>query len=161
VPPIAFCITWNKISAAGAISGAIAGLCGAIITWICTAKGLTGVVTIDSLGGDFPMLAGNLVAIGLSTIVCIGVSAAVCVGVGVGVCLRARVQVAGCVRQLCVPGQRGGVLPGGGTDATCGTHDMPVAHRAQRSSPRAAALLVCTRACRSAWPSHRTLTGCR
>lgn len=38
VPPIAFCITWNKISAAGAISGALTGLFGAIITWICTAK---------------------------------------------------------------------------------------------------------------------------
>jgi Na+(H+)/acetate symporter ActP len=35
VPPIAFCITWNKISAAGAISGAISGLCGAIITCEC------------------------------------------------------------------------------------------------------------------------------
>lgn len=38
VPPIAFCITWKKISAAGAISGAVTGLFGAIITWICTAK---------------------------------------------------------------------------------------------------------------------------
>jgi Na+(H+)/acetate symporter ActP len=38
VPPIAFCITWNKISAAGAVSGALTGLVGAIITWICTAK---------------------------------------------------------------------------------------------------------------------------
>lgn len=52
VPPIAFCITWDKISAAGAISGAVSGLCGAIITWIVTAKGLTGVVTIDSLVSD-------------------------------------------------------------------------------------------------------------
>lgn len=25
VPPIAFCITWNKISAAGAVSGALTG----------------------------------------------------------------------------------------------------------------------------------------
>lgn len=74
VPPIAFCITWDKISATGAISGAVAGLCGAILTWVLTAKGLTGVVTIDSLGGDFPMLAGNVVAIGLSAVVCIVVS---------------------------------------------------------------------------------------
>jgi len=74
VPPLAFCITWDKISAAGAISGAVSGLCGAIITWIVTAKGLTGAVTIETLGGDFPMLAGNVVAIGLSALVCIGVS---------------------------------------------------------------------------------------
>lgn len=38
VPPIAFCITWRKISAAGAIVGAVGGLVGAIITWICVAK---------------------------------------------------------------------------------------------------------------------------
>lgn len=74
VPPIAFSITWSKISAAGAISGAISGLVGAVITWCATAKGLTGAVTIDTLGGDFPMLAGNVVAIGLSAIVCIVVS---------------------------------------------------------------------------------------
>lgn len=74
VPPIAFCITWSKISAAGAISGAITGLCGAVITWCVTAKALAGTVTIDTLGGDFPMLAGNVVAIGLSAVVCIVVS---------------------------------------------------------------------------------------
>eukprot|EP00878_Enallax_costatus_P017535 GHUV01018420.1.p1 GENE.GHUV01018420.1~~GHUV01018420.1.p1 ORF type:complete len:502 (+),score=164.21 GHUV01018420.1:1083-2588(+) len=74
VPPIAFCITWSKISAAGAISGALTGLVGAVITWVCTAKGLTGEVTIATLGGDFPMLAGNVVAIGLSAVVCIVVS---------------------------------------------------------------------------------------
>lgn len=37
-------------------------------------QGLTGAVTIDTLGGDFPMLAGNVVAIALSAIVCIVVS---------------------------------------------------------------------------------------
>eukprot|EP00775_Hariotina_reticulata_P003269 gene3269-3546_t len=74
VPPIAFCITWNKISAAGAVSGALAGLGGAIITWCVVAKALAGEVTIATLGGDFPMLAGNVVAIGLSAVVCIGVS---------------------------------------------------------------------------------------
>lgn len=47
---------------------------GAVITWVCTAQGLTGAITIDTLGGDFPMLAGNVVAIGLSAVVCIVVS---------------------------------------------------------------------------------------
>jgi hypothetical protein len=37
-------------------------------------QGLTGAVTIDTLGGDFPMLAGNVVAIALSAVVCIVVS---------------------------------------------------------------------------------------
>jgi Na+(H+)/acetate symporter ActP len=74
VPPIAFCITWSKISSTGAIAGAISGLIGAVITWCATAKGLTGTVTIETLGGDFPMLAGNVVAIALSALVCIVVS---------------------------------------------------------------------------------------
>lgn len=72
--PIAFSITWAKCSAAGAIGGALSGLGGAVITWCAVAKGLTGEVTIDTLGQDLPMLAGNLVAIFLSAIVCITVS---------------------------------------------------------------------------------------
>jgi hypothetical protein len=74
VAPIAFSITWAKCSAAGAIAGALSGLGGAVITWCAVAKGLTGEVTIDTLGQDLPMLAGNLVAIFLSAIVCITVS---------------------------------------------------------------------------------------
>lgn len=40
----------------------------------CCPQGLTGEVTIATLGGDFPMLAGNVVAIALSALVCIVVS---------------------------------------------------------------------------------------
>jgi Na+/proline symporter len=74
VAPIAFSITWAKCSATGAIAGSLSGLAGAVITWCAVAKGLTGEVTIDTLGGDLPMLAGNLVAIFLSGIVCIVIS---------------------------------------------------------------------------------------
>jgi Na+/proline symporter len=74
VAPIAFSITWAKCSAAGAISGALVGLGGAIVTWCVTAKAMTGSVTIDTLGGDYPMLAGNVVAIVLSALVCVVVS---------------------------------------------------------------------------------------
>lgn len=74
VIPIAFSITWAKCSTAGAVGGAISGLIGAVITWICVAKAQSGVLTIDSLGGDFPMLAGNVVAIGFSGLVCVVVS---------------------------------------------------------------------------------------
>ena len=35
---------------------------------------MTGKLTIDTLGGDFPMLAGNLVAIGFSGLLCTIVS---------------------------------------------------------------------------------------
>uniref|UniRef100_A0A383W3Q7 Urea active transporter n=1 Tax=Tetradesmus obliquus TaxID=3088 RepID=A0A383W3Q7_TETOB len=74
VMPIAFSITWKNCSAAGAVTGAIGGLIGAIITWIAVAKSMTGVLTIDSLGGDFPMLAGNVVAIGFSGLLCVVIS---------------------------------------------------------------------------------------
>jgi hypothetical protein len=33
-------------------------------------QSLTGKITIDTLGGDYPMLAGNVVAIGFSGILC-------------------------------------------------------------------------------------------
>eukprot|EP00775_Hariotina_reticulata_P012232 gene12232-12370_t len=74
VIPIAFSITWAKCSAAGAVGGAIAGQIGAIITWLVVAKSLSGELTINSLGGDFPMLAGNVVAIGFSGLVCVVLS---------------------------------------------------------------------------------------
>jgi hypothetical protein len=37
-------------------------------------QSLSGELTINSLGGDFPMLAGNVVAIGFSGLVCVVVS---------------------------------------------------------------------------------------
>jgi len=74
VIPIAFSITWKNCSTAGAVGGAVSGLVGAVITWMCVAKAQTGVITIDSLGGDFPMLAGNVVAIGFSGLVCVVLS---------------------------------------------------------------------------------------
>ena len=72
--PIAFSITWAKCSGFAAVCGAIGGLVGAVIAWVVTAHGLTGKVTIDTLGGDYPMLAGNLVAICLSGIICVVLS---------------------------------------------------------------------------------------
>jgi Na+/proline symporter len=74
VVPIAFSITWAKCSGAAAVTGAIGGLAGAVIAWVCTAQGLYGKVTIDTLGSDYAMLAGNLVAICLSGIICIAMS---------------------------------------------------------------------------------------
>ena len=74
VVPIAFSITWKKCSATAAIAGAIGGLIGSVITWMCTAKGLYGAVTVDTLGSDYAMLAGNLVAICLSGIICVVVT---------------------------------------------------------------------------------------
>ncbi|GBF99241.1 urea-proton symporter-like [Raphidocelis subcapitata] len=74
VVPIAFSITWAKCSGKAAVTGAIGGLIGAVIAWMCTAKGLSGKITIDTLGSDYAMLAGNLVAICLSGIICVVMS---------------------------------------------------------------------------------------
>ena len=76
VMPVAFVLTWKDASANGAIAGAVVGqICG-LITWIvCSlferdAKEKHGTVDLDTLGGNYPMLAGNVMAIGMSGIVC-------------------------------------------------------------------------------------------
>jgi len=75
VLPISFLLTWDKASAAGAISGAIIGQIGAFIAWMVTAAARNdGTVDYDTLGQNEPMLAGNLVAILLSGLVCAVVS---------------------------------------------------------------------------------------
>lgn len=74
VGPIYMCLVWDKASATGAIAGAISGLVFGLITWLVTAAGLDGSVTVDTLGGNYPMLAGNLVSIGLSVVVCVVIS---------------------------------------------------------------------------------------
>jgi urea-proton symporter len=74
VAPIYFCLTWNGCTAKGAITGAITGQIAAVITWLVTAQSLSGEITLESTGADYPMLAGNLVAIFLSAIITAGVS---------------------------------------------------------------------------------------
>ena len=69
--PIYACLTWSKASAAGAMTGAVSGLAAGLIVWLVTAKAYAGSITIDTLGGDYPMLGGNLAAIFVSAFVCI------------------------------------------------------------------------------------------
>ena len=69
VMPISFVLTWDKANASGAVVGAITGLVLGLITWIATAAGLYNEVTLDTLGMNYPMLAGNIVAICSSGIV--------------------------------------------------------------------------------------------
>ncbi|CAM9717321.1 unnamed protein product [Discosporangium mesarthrocarpum] len=74
VIPVSMVLTWKKCTAAGAISGALLGqICG-VIAWLVTASSLSGEVTVATLGGNYPMLAGNLVSILFSGIVCTIVS---------------------------------------------------------------------------------------
>ena len=60
VAPIYMALTWKKASATGAITGCISGLCFGLLAWLVTCQGYYGSITIDNLGGDYPMLAGAL-----------------------------------------------------------------------------------------------------
>lgn len=67
--PIYSCLTWAKCSAVAAISGAVTGQIGALVAWLVVCKAYEGDINVDNLGADYPMLAGNVTALGLSLIV--------------------------------------------------------------------------------------------
>jgi Na+/proline symporter len=73
-------LTWKDASATGAVAGAIVGQICAMITWIVCSTferdddGKHGTVDLVTLGGNYPMLAGNVMAIGMSGIVCAVIS---------------------------------------------------------------------------------------
>jgi len=77
VIPIALTITWSRTTRGGAVSGALIGVILALMTWTGVASAESGgVVDIASLGGAFPMLYGNVVAILSSGLICVVVSLA-------------------------------------------------------------------------------------
>lgn len=63
VIPLWNMMMWDKASGTGAVVAAWVGQSCAVITWIVAANIDKGEVSIDTLGGNYPMLAGNLVAI--------------------------------------------------------------------------------------------------
>ena len=66
VVPIALCITWKKCNGTGAVVGAIVGFVAAVAGWIGITSSLNdGVITVDTTFGDYEMLTGNLLAIGV------------------------------------------------------------------------------------------------
>ena len=70
VVPIALCTTWSKANKWGCIIGAIFGLVAGIIAWlVTTAKIHKNVINVETTGGDYEMLAGNLAAIGVGGII--------------------------------------------------------------------------------------------
>ena len=70
VVPIACCITWRRANGHGAVAGAILGFIAGVAGWIgLTAKLNGGVVNVDTTFGDYEMLTGNLLAIGVGGIV--------------------------------------------------------------------------------------------
>ena len=77
VIPIALTIIWNRTTRAGAVAGALVGVCLSLTTWTSVAASESGgVIDIASLGGAFPMLYGNVVAILSSGLICIVISLA-------------------------------------------------------------------------------------
>jgi len=77
VIPIALTITWSKTTRSGAVAGALIGVMLALLTWTSVAASeADGVVDIASLGGAFPMLYGNVVAILSSGLICVVISLA-------------------------------------------------------------------------------------
>jgi len=77
VIPIALTITWSKTTRAGAVAGALIGVMLSLATWtMVAASEANGVVDIASLGGAFPMLYGNVVAILSSGLICVIISLA-------------------------------------------------------------------------------------
>ncbi|WRT64851.1 uncharacterized protein IL334_001787 [Kwoniella shivajii] len=73
VVPIALCITWNKCNGTGAVVGAILGFCAGIAGWIGVTSSLNdGVIDVTTTFGDYEMLTGNLLAIGVGGIITVG-----------------------------------------------------------------------------------------
>ena len=75
VVPIALCTTWSKANKWGCINGAIWGLIAGIVAWIVTTARLnSNVINVETTGGDYEMLAGNLAAIGVGGIISVATS---------------------------------------------------------------------------------------
>ncbi|KAL4858304.1 Urea-proton symporter DUR3 [Chlorella vulgaris] len=71
VAPIYMALVWNKANAGSAMLGAISGTLLGLMAWLVTCQAYYGKINIDNLGGDYPMLAGNLTAICSSLIICL------------------------------------------------------------------------------------------
>jgi len=69
VIPLWNLLMWNKANAGGAVAAAWIGQILAVVTWMIAASMQSGEISIDTLGANEPMLAGNVVAICSSGII--------------------------------------------------------------------------------------------
>merc|ERR1719463_670310 len=69
VIPLWNLLMWDKANAMGAVAAAWLGMILAVITWMVAASAQSGSISIDTLGKNEPMLAGNVVAICSSGII--------------------------------------------------------------------------------------------
>lgn len=73
VVPIATCICWRKANGTGAVVGTILGFAAGVGGWLgLTAKLNNGVINVETTFGDYEMLTGNLLAIGVGGIISVG-----------------------------------------------------------------------------------------
>jgi len=64
VIPVALCLSWSKTNGTAATFSVVTGSVLALITWIVTCSSLNdGNISVDTLGQNEPMLAGNVVAL--------------------------------------------------------------------------------------------------
>lgn len=68
------CDRWKDLSAAGAVAGSIGGMIIALVTWLATAKGYKGSITVDTLSEQWVSFAGSAAAIISGGILSIGLS---------------------------------------------------------------------------------------
>merc|ERR1719388_437119 len=69
VIPLWNMLMWKNANAGGAVAAAWGGQILALITWMVAASSQSGEISIDTLGKNEPMLAGNIVAIGSSGLI--------------------------------------------------------------------------------------------
>ena len=72
--PIFGSLVWSKTNPIGCVIGMITGLGLGVMTWMVTAHGLYGKVTVDTTGYPHPNVAGNLVSLLVSLIITVVVS---------------------------------------------------------------------------------------
>ena len=77
VMPITFALTWDYITANGAMIGAWSGMISAFIGWFSFAASANdGVINVATLGQDYPLVTGNLLSLCVAPIVAIAISVA-------------------------------------------------------------------------------------
>merc|ERR1739848_823297 len=69
VIPLWNLLMWDKANGTGAVVAAWLGMILAVVTWLVAASAQSGAISIDTLGANEPMLAGNVVAICSSGII--------------------------------------------------------------------------------------------
>lgn len=63
VLPACLTLLWGGMNKQSAMWSPPAGLALSLVAWIVTARQLSGELTVDTLGANYPMLAGNVVAL--------------------------------------------------------------------------------------------------